>query len=152
MVDPPGHLRTKKWHALQARARSAWTDSIAVRRNFDDRPPRVGGSQLGRQTLHLESSSGVVAARSSREGRHFTLHSAVPIPISMERLLSVSEIAALLGVSRAQVYRYVDAGLPFVRLSGRVLRFRPSDVQRWVDGLVTSASESPDASTRHSES
>jgi hypothetical protein len=42
--------------------------------------------------------------------------------------------------------------LPFVRLSGRVLRFRPSDVQRWVDELVTSAAESPDALTGHSES
>lgn len=54
----------------------------------------------------------------------------------MEQLLSVREVAGLLGVSRAQVYRYVDAGLPYVRLSGRVLRFRPQDVERWVDELV----------------
>ena len=51
----------------------------------------------------------------------------------MHRLLSVPEVAALLGVSRAQIYRYVAAGLPCVRLSDRVLRFRASDLERWVD-------------------
>jgi excisionase family DNA binding protein len=50
----------------------------------------------------------------------------------MDRLLSVQEVAALLGVSRAQVYRYVTAGLPCVRLSNRVLRVRPADLESWV--------------------
>jgi excisionase family DNA binding protein len=51
----------------------------------------------------------------------------------MDRLLSVPEVATLLGVSRAQVYRYVGAGMPCVRLSNRVLRFRTSDLEHWVD-------------------
>jgi excisionase family DNA binding protein len=59
----------------------------------------------------------------------------------MDRLLSVPEVAALLGVSRAQVYRYVEAGLPCVRLSNRVLRFRPSDLERWVDEQLTQPSD-----------
>ena len=50
----------------------------------------------------------------------------------MDRLLSVPEVASLLGVSRAQVYRLVEAGLPHVRLSHRVLRFRAADLERWV--------------------
>lgn len=57
----------------------------------------------------------------------------------MESLLSVRDVAALLGVSRAQVYRYVEAGLPCVRLSGRVLRFRSADVEGWVDELASAA-------------
>lgn len=61
----------------------------------------------------------------------------------MEALLSVRDVAALLGVSRAQVYRYVEVGLPCVRLSGRVLRFRPTDVQGWVDELASAHAADP---------
>lgn len=61
----------------------------------------------------------------------------------MDRLLSVPEVAALLGVSRAQIYRYVDAGLPCVRLSDRVLRVRPSDLERWVDEQLAEPSNLP---------
>ena len=61
----------------------------------------------------------------------------------MEPLLSVRDVAALLGVSRAQVYRYLEVGLPCVRLSGRVLRFRSSDVQSWVDELASGSVVEP---------
>lgn len=59
----------------------------------------------------------------------------------MERLLSVPEVAALLGVSRAQVYRYVEAGLPCVRLSDRVLRVRPVDLESWIGDLRAQPAE-----------
>ena len=58
----------------------------------------------------------------------------------MEQLLSVPEVAELLGVSRAQVYRLVEAGLPSVRLSERVLRFRPYDLEDWVAEQVVNSS------------
>ncbi len=61
----------------------------------------------------------------------------------MDRLLSVPEVATLLGVSRAQIYRYVDAGLPCVRLSNRVLRFRTADLERWVDEQLAERSDLP---------
>jgi hypothetical protein len=38
-------------------------------------------------------------------------------------------------VSRPQVYRLIEYGLPFVRLHPRAdLRFGPNDVAAWVEG------------------
>lgn len=52
----------------------------------------------------------------------------------MDRLLSVPDVAELLGVSRAQVYRFIEReGLPALRLSNRVQRFRERDVEQWLE-------------------
>jgi excisionase family DNA binding protein len=52
----------------------------------------------------------------------------------MEILLTVAQVAAKLGVSRAQVYRLIlHHGLPAVRLSERTQRFREADVDAWLD-------------------
>ena len=52
----------------------------------------------------------------------------------MDRLLSVPEVAELLGVSRAQVYRFIESeGLPALRLSTRVQRFRERDIEQWLE-------------------
>lgn len=49
-------------------------------------------------------------------------------------LLSVSEVARLLGVSGKTVWRLIDAGdLTYVRIGARIL-VRPSDVDEFVEG------------------
>lgn len=57
----------------------------------------------------------------------------------MEKLLSVEELAELLGVPRATLYRwrYVGSGPPGITV-GRHVRYRPADVERWLDGARTS--------------
>jgi excisionase family DNA binding protein len=52
----------------------------------------------------------------------------------VDRLLSVPDVAELLGVSRAQVYRFIEReGLPALRLSNRVQRFRERDIEQWLE-------------------
>jgi excisionase family DNA binding protein len=49
-------------------------------------------------------------------------------------LASVPDVAELLGVSRAQVYRFIERdGLPALRLSNRVQRFRERDIEQWLE-------------------
>ena len=53
----------------------------------------------------------------------------------MEKLLKAGEVAELLGVSVETVWDWAkDGTLPCVRLgaTGRWMRFRPADVERWV--------------------
>jgi prophage regulatory protein len=54
-----------------------------------------------------------------------------------EMLLSVKDVAELLSISRRSVWRYVKRGkLPRpLYLSRRLLRWRASDVQRYLDSL-----------------
>ena len=56
---------------------------------------------------------------------------------SDRKLLSVRELAEQLGVSADWVYSHLDGQhqpqLPVVRL-GRHVRFRPEDIERWLDG------------------
>jgi predicted DNA-binding transcriptional regulator AlpA len=48
----------------------------------------------------------------------------------LEPLLTAREVAHILGVRDKRVY---ELGIPAVRLSERSLRWRPSDVQRWIE-------------------
>jgi excisionase family DNA binding protein len=51
-----------------------------------------------------------------------------------ERWVGVDEVAAHLGVAKDSVYRWAESrGLPARRV-GRLLRFRLSDVDAWVEG------------------
>jgi len=50
--------------------------------------------------------------------------------------LSVRQVAELLGVSRASVYKLVERGeLACVRVSNAI-RVRPVDLERWLEGRV----------------
>jgi excisionase family DNA binding protein len=50
-----------------------------------------------------------------------------------ERLMSTAELAEWLGISEGTVHNYRTAlGLPFLRLSASVIRFRPSEVEAWL--------------------
>jgi predicted DNA-binding transcriptional regulator AlpA len=48
----------------------------------------------------------------------------------LEHLLTAREVAHILGVREKRVY---ELGIPMVRLSERSLRWRPTDVRRWIE-------------------
>lgn len=57
----------------------------------------------------------------------------------MEKLLTVKELAALLGVTPTCVYRWLgDSRLPAVRFSKRCVRFREKDVQELLEQFTDS--------------
>jgi len=69
--------------------------------------------------------------------------------VNEERWVGVEEVAAHLGVAKESVYRWVEGkGLPAHRV-GRLLRFRLSEIDDWVqegggnDSGSTSTKESP---------
>lgn len=61
-----------------------------------------------------------------------------------ERWVGADRVAAHLGVTKDSVYRWVEAGgLPAHRV-GRLLRFRISEIDRWVLARGTAASRDAD--------
>ncbi len=56
------------------------------------------------------------------------------------RLLSVNEVAVLLGVSRQTIYRLVSRRQLCASRVGERLRFRPEHVNEYVDGRRVGAS------------
>jgi predicted DNA-binding transcriptional regulator AlpA len=52
--------------------------------------------------------------------------------VAPARLLDVDQAGIWLGVSRTQVFEYIEKkGLPVIRLSERVVRFDPNSMYRW---------------------
>ena len=61
---------------------------------------------------------------------------------SQKLLLNVREVAALTGLSVGSLYHFVSAHrVPVVRISARCIRFRVSDLERWIDELTEPAVE-----------
>ena len=56
----------------------------------------------------------------------------------MDPLMTTVEVAELLHVSPGTVenWRYKNMGPPFVRLNGRFVRYRRTDVVAFLDGLT----------------
>ena len=54
-----------------------------------------------------------------------------PAASALHPLLTIEQVAGVLSVSPKTVRRLVRRGFPHVRF-GRVLRFDPADVQRWI--------------------
>jgi len=53
--------------------------------------------------------------------------------LTMENLLTPQEIADVLGVSKSTIYQWTHQEyIPHVKL-GRFVRFRTSEVQKWLD-------------------
>jgi excisionase family DNA binding protein len=51
-------------------------------------------------------------------------------------LLNIKEVAALTGLAVGSIYHLVSQKrIPVVRLSARCIRFRRSDLEKWIDGL-----------------
>lgn len=54
-------------------------------------------------------------------------------PSSLERLLTVSEAASVLNMSCDAMYLAVERGeVPHLRLSPHRIRFRPSELEKWL--------------------
>jgi len=67
-----------------------------------------------------------------------------------QRWLSVDDVAAYLGIRRGTVYKWIERhGLP-ARKVGRLLKFRRTDVDRWMESQKSAAADkaSPDRSLR----
>ena len=51
----------------------------------------------------------------------------------MDKLLTVQEIAALLGVAESTIYQWTHQGfIPHVKI-GRFVRFRQRQIEKWVE-------------------
>lgn len=51
----------------------------------------------------------------------------------MEKLLNITELCDLIGAKRQTVYRWVhEAFIPTLKVGGLV-RFRPSEIEKWLD-------------------
>ncbi len=52
----------------------------------------------------------------------------------MEEFLTAEQLAKKFGVSRVWIYRLVaQKRIPFFRLGGKVVRFSPSEIERWLE-------------------
>ena len=51
-------------------------------------------------------------------------------PLEAARLLRAEEVARILNVRPKRVY---ELGIPAVRISDRAVRWRPSQVQQWIE-------------------
>ena len=49
--------------------------------------------------------------------------------------MTVVELSERLGLCTTTVYRWLQKDLPCVRLSSRCVRFRESDVEKWLEQL-----------------
>lgn len=57
---------------------------------------------------------------------------------ALDELLTPDEVTAILKVSKPWLYAQVQRGrFPIVRFNGRSLRFKASDVQRYIDRQYT---------------
>ncbi len=52
-----------------------------------------------------------------------------PADVSIEPLLTAAEVGRILGVRPKRVY---ELGIPAVKISGRALRWRPSQLAAWI--------------------
>ena len=56
------------------------------------------------------------------------------VPQSSDRLLDVNEAAEYLGLTVGSLYHFVsEKRIPVVRISKRCIRFRMSDLLRWIN-------------------
>jgi excisionase family DNA binding protein len=52
----------------------------------------------------------------------------------MDKLLNATQVAQLLGCSRASVFEWAAQGvIPSVRVGGRLVRFEPQEISRWLE-------------------
>ena len=79
----------------------------------------------GRDGLSGHAARPSVIAATPTSGRS-------PESSALRPLLTIEQVAAVLCVSPKTVRRLVARGFPHTRF-GRVLRFQPADVQRWLE-------------------
>ena len=56
--------------------------------------------------------------------------------LPLDRLLKPQEVEAVLGVSRItlSIWRHKGINLPFIKVGGRFVRYRPQDVLAFIEG------------------
>ena len=67
----------------------------------------------------------------------------VSMDVKLDRMMRISEVIDVLGVSRSTLYRMVaGGGFPRpVRVGQRATRWRQSDIQQWMDSLPLATEE-----------
>jgi len=81
-------------------------------------------------------------AKQSTQRRSLTNNTEVPAARQAGRPLTKRELAGFLGISERFIELEVNRGrLRAVRFSNRLLRFRPIDVERWMESSLTTAGE-----------
>ena len=62
----------------------------------------------------------------------------------MDRLMTVKDVAAAVSLSKATIYnRLSDKTFPRpVKVGGKAVRWRQSDIEAWIEGLSTGVVES----------
>lgn len=63
----------------------------------------------------------------------------------MEQMLTIKDICDKFKVTQRTVYRWMESGGLVGIKAGRVWRFQPEDVQRFIDGLPRSGPKPKDA-------
>lgn len=54
-----------------------------------------------------------------------------------KEIMRIDEAAEFLGVSKGVLYHWVSEGrVPVIRISKRCIRFRRSQLEKWLDGLT----------------
>ena len=53
-------------------------------------------------------------------------------PATMQKLLKVTEVAEILGISKVKVYDLLKHGLPSVKIDG-ARRIQPEKLQAWIE-------------------
>jgi excisionase family DNA binding protein len=62
----------------------------------------------------------------------------------MEPLINYQQASDLLGIKVGTLYAYVSqARIPHIRMSRRMVRFRPSELERWVEEFQSQNSGIP---------
>jgi excisionase family DNA binding protein len=98
----------------------------------------MGNTVCGDEQLFL-----AYAGRAYETKFHIRFYCAVIRPheteVSMEIYWKVSEVAAAIQVSEQTIYRYVANGeIPFHKLS-RAVRFKPSEIESWMESRKASS-------------
>lgn len=91
---------------------------------------------VSRSTLYRMVRDGKVESRKVGGTREYDIEGCAETGIDFSELISVSELAGIMGVSQQTVYRRVGRGdLPCVRVRGRIM-FVPGDVLPWSTGVL----------------
>jgi predicted DNA-binding transcriptional regulator AlpA len=97
---------------------AAVRDTAPKGSQLPDQSSALPSDDLGRRIKRARWAPPAIAAGTTRAA-------------SEERLLRAVDVAAILSVPTKRVY---ELGIPAVRLSRRCLRWRPADIERWLEG------------------
>jgi len=59
----------------------------------------------------------------------------------MKKLLNINDVVTILGLSKSGIYRLVqNRRIPFIKISGKVIRFRQDEIEQWLSSKSYSPS------------